>query len=169
MAAIDLSKAERTILANQYKILSIIDPDNLAEYNNNMEILELGYVGFYPQIVKCEAEISYEVYKETHRILTMFRDINVSKQALVKAEGDRFNALTFVGFDGNHDPHYHLAKFMVEKQNLYEELRDADLNSHSQASIESYRRMEHVYQKLNKKNGILDANGLQQLLDVMNP
>lgn len=138
-----LTITERQILSNQFRIL-----DKLTEGDENFkekaEILERGYTGKYHEIfLVCQDELPIEVCNETEEILQMYRIITNCIGTLKEDEKNEMDLskLQFQGFDGNNDPHYHYAKFMIEKMHLWEEYNHVNLNSHSQAPMRKYRKM----------------------------
>jgi len=88
---------------------------------------------------------SDEVVKETTDILWMFGIIESSIDRLVgdeaeEAKGWHYNQ--WHGFDGNNDPHYGVARTMIEELGEFEQSRRGiNLNSHTQTSLPHYRRM----------------------------
>ncbi|UQD57446.1 YfbU family protein [Flavobacterium sp. K5-23] len=139
----NISLIERQLLANQFKILSKIDP---TEKRNEakIEILEKGYTGRYFELFDITIEeIPFTICDETEQILNMYRRIATTMETLsdVDKENINENTIAFEGFDANNDPHYHYMRFMVEKLNLWEEYRGVLLNSHNSLCINKYRKM----------------------------
>jgi len=81
-----LSRIERWILANQYKILEKIDPDEAKYYANIQETLNSGYELEYDwkidYIYSDESCVSAERCREILEILSMFRDLGRSHEEL---------------------------------------------------------------------------------------
>jgi uncharacterized protein YfbU (UPF0304 family) len=86
-----------------------------------------------------------EIVKETGDILWMWGIIESSIAKLTgdqteEAKGWHWNS--FAGFDGNNDPHYGVARTMIEELGEFENSRKGSmLNSHSQTSLPHYREM----------------------------
>jgi len=139
-----LSITERQILANQFRILAKFDDGN-NDYEGKAEILEKGYTGEYDSVFSSviDKEVPFQICQETSEILQMYRVINNCIRSLSQEEQDslELDRLEFNGFDGNHDPHYHYMKFLVEKMNLWDEYKETNLNSHSQYPLTKYRKM----------------------------
>jgi uncharacterized protein YfbU (UPF0304 family) len=163
---IKLSQTERLILANQYKILAKVEPENSGQFNYLKEILERGYEGLYYYLFEgIDSEgISKSVTDETHEILTMYRRI---KPSIENSENPDIDQIKFKGFDGNHQSHYHIMKFMVEDLGLYSEYKDSYYNSHSQIPLTKYRDMLQVYKTFNLEYfAELTNEQIQQLIDA---
>ena len=149
-----LTITERQILANQFRILSKLE-DDTEYYEKRAEIVENGYTGQYGEVFLVDQEeTDYNICRETHDILNMFRYISNSIPNLTDEERESLNLdkLTFKGFDANNDEHYHYASFMIEKLGKWAEHKEMYLNSHNSMTISAYRKMLPVYKK------VLDSN-----------
>lgn len=157
--SVKLNDGERLILFmlgeiyRHLKIDSEIDPDFImkAVGSGRDWALASKYSGLFPS----KADDPTEVH-ETHEILTMFRVLSSSFERLNTVDKTRVDNevppfsgsdLKFKGFDGNHDPHYGIANFMVADLGLYAELNGIVINSHSSV-LEVYRRMLKAYKPL---------------------
>lgn len=147
----DLSNGERLILvmlAELYKANQVkgeIDPGFvLASIRNNQT---WGLAWKYPGICRGEGE-KPAVVEETCSILDMYRRLSGSLKDLSEADRKRIEKdaypfgdyLKYQGFDGNNDDHCGVVDHLVRQLGLYEEI-NADLNSHSSATIGQYRKM----------------------------
>lgn len=98
----------------------------------------------YSGIFHSEAPSDDEV-KETTDILWMFGIIESSIDRLTgeqaeEAKGWHYNQ--WRGFDGNNDPHYGVARTMIEELGEFEQSRKGvNVNSHTQSSLPHYRSM----------------------------
>ena len=147
----NLTLTERVTLANQFYILSLIDKQNADDHENKAEILTSGYTGLYDRIFDSFSEADpASVTTEAIDIMEMFWVLKNNIEALKPEDRTQLNlpALTFDGFDGNHDPHYSQAKFIVKRLGLFEELKKHGMNSHSRSSLPKYRRMLSVYNRI---------------------
>jgi len=166
-----LTVTERAILANQYKIFSLLDKKNAKEYLANAEIFENGFTGLYEEVFEnISDEISVEVCQETNDILTMFKYIRKAIHNLKKNEKQKLNLdkIRFDGFDADNDEHYYFAKFMIKKKHFYEHFSSAKMNSQSLASIRRYRKMLPVYKSiLDKKIYAFGKNELIQFIEAV--
>jgi uncharacterized protein len=128
-----LSKIERWILSNQYRILECVDAQQAESHRHAREALERGYEWYYDLIcelvadgadVMTEAECnSYDEISDKTGIDSIFID--------------------FPGFDGNYEGKYlGFAEFFCRARQAYEHLRKENkhLNSHM-PTADLYERM----------------------------
>jgi uncharacterized protein len=59
----------------------------------------------------------------------------------------------FPGFDGNNDPHFGIARYLVEDLKRFKDLPGATNNSHTQTSLPRYRKMLQTYLPMRDKLG----------------
>jgi uncharacterized protein YfbU (UPF0304 family) len=173
MALDSLTIIERTLLANQFKILSFLDAANSQRHLVDMEVFENGYTGLYSEALQHidPNETSRAICKETHDILSMYRVISPAIARLTPAEAATLDldSIRFDGFDANNDEHYHFATFMIERKNLYAEHAGHDINSHSMASMTRYIKMLPVFNDIFSHRHIHDlgVNELQELIEAV--
>ncbi|MEN8913014.1 MAG: YfbU family protein [Polaribacter sp.] len=164
-----LTITERQILANQFRILSRLENET-EHYEKKAEIVENGFTGQYGEVFEVDQEeMEYNYCIETHDILNMFRYISNAIQNLTKKEKESLdlNKLTFEGFDGNNDEHYHYTSFMIEKQGKWKEHDKLYLNSHNSMTISNYRKMLPIYKKvIDSKRFHLNFEDLNELILV---
>jgi uncharacterized protein YfbU (UPF0304 family) len=125
----NLTKTERLILANQYRILEKLYP-NESSYSNAAEIVTAGYTRLYRELPnQPHEEIPPAVCEEVTEILEMYRALHPVCDK------------SFPGFDGNDEvPHYSYARFMIEDMGRWIEFKDDDINSHT-AMLPTYQAM----------------------------
>lgn len=145
-----LTNTERLMLVNQFKILAKLNEEDeeSAYYSKKAEILERGYEWYYDELLSSEP-LPREVSNETMDILDMFRQLDAYVDQLSpeqKANLD-LEKLKFDGFDATNDKHYGFAKFIIEKDDRYNERKEMYLNSHTPTSIQKYRRMLPIYKE----------------------
>lgn len=105
-------------------------------------------------------EAADPIVKETIDILWMWGIIEHSISQLVgrdHTEASGWRLCRFNGFDGNHDDHFHVANTLIYDLKMFDDFKDRDLNSHSQASLPRYRRM---YAKFGEYVGKSEASPL---------
>lgn len=166
-----LSVTERLSLSNQFRILATLNDED-DHYLVKAEILENGYSGLYNDVFhSIDDETAPGLTKEVHDILTMYRNINIAIKRLEPedAAGLDLDKIRFKGFDGNHDPHYHLMVFMIDRMNLYKELVGTELNSHGSSSMYNYRSMVALYLDLrdNHHNQDYSKEDLQRFIELV--
>lgn len=156
------------MLANQYKILAKLNDEDeeTGYYSKKAEILERGYEWYYGELLSSEP-LPKEVSDETMDILDMFRQLDAYVDQLTEEQRATLdlNKLKFDGFDANNDRHYGFAKFIIEKDDRYDERKEMYLNSHTSASIGKYRRMLPIYRE-RKALGHLTLDDLRAIQDV---
>src|SRR5690242_18570640 len=149
--AMKLSDGERLIvvmLADVMQAMGLnheIDPTLVKRLavNHDDWAIASRYHGIFDGEGPSDAEVS-----ETHEILSMWSWIEHSISQLEGAEAEEaanFHHSQFSGFDGNNDPHFGIAHTMINDLGYYDEFADRNLNSHSRATLERYRRMLPQY------------------------
>lgn len=104
----------------------------------------------YPGLFESSAP-SDDVVKETTDILWMF---GIIESSIDRLSGDEAEAAKgwhygkWRGFDANNDPHYGVARTMIETLGEFADSRkDGNLNSHSQMSLPAYRAMYAKFER----------------------
>lgn len=153
----EISKRDRLILINQYRILASLNRDEADHYQELITILENGYTVFYSQV---DEWISDEMPQEEGRfvldVLDLYRAIEDIKRASKDSRLLAHDYSFFRGFDGNNETeHMTFCRFLIETQGKFPEqkqylLKNDNLNSHAQM-IEKYSRMLDEAKKLPNK------------------
>jgi uncharacterized protein YfbU (UPF0304 family) len=127
----ELTKVERLILFNQYRILEKIDPDEARASEEACEILASGYTLEYETLAShIDKEVSDDKCREVRDILDMYRALKIARRDLPAGTVSDADA-TFPGFDGNEETeHFAYATFVMEKQNKWVESKQDPRNSH---------------------------------------
>jgi len=143
----EITKRDRLILINQYRILASLNKAEADHYEELISILENGYTIFYSQL---EEWISDDVPEEEGRfvleVLDLYRAIEDVKRATKDSRLLAHHYAYFRGFDGNNETEYmSFCRFLIEKQGKFQEqkqylLRNDNLNSHMPMTAK-YRRM----------------------------
>lgn len=135
------------------KIRGEVDPDFIKEAITSGHLWALKWE--YHGIFHGEDE-DEPVVKETAEILDMCRVVEGSINQLSPEELEAIpehDRKVFVGFDGNHDRHYGVARMFIQHLGRWEEFKDRGLNSHG-PSLERYRAMLPVYEGVRKQSDI---------------
>ena len=142
-----LSRLERLLLWNQYRILEALNSPEATYYQEAREALESGYELHYDQLVQhifperdgMTAKDSEEVID----ILSMFRALKDGYDAMPSKAGVDDWAVKFSGFDGNGETRYMAyARFYCKGDGgRFTELHGGhdDFNSHA-PTLDRYRR-----------------------------
>ncbi|MGY4403789.1 YfbU family protein [Bradyrhizobium sp. USDA 3315] len=137
-----------------------VDPDFVAQtiYADQL----WGFDWHFSGIPFERSEEPNPVVKETVSILEMFSSTMYQFQQLENSERQRvcddvgFAAHgldIFPGFDGNHDPHYGVANYLVKDLHRFKDVPGATNNSHTQTSLPQYCKMLLVYLPMRTKLG----------------
>ncbi|OAP43715.1 YfbU family protein [Sinorhizobium americanum] len=113
---------------------------------------------------------------ETAEILGMWSYIEHSVRQLSPADKAQLEKdaypfdLEFSGFDGNHDEHHGVASFMINELGRFSEFRGRQLNSHTQSSLPSYRRMLLIYNEEVRSRGLTAGSlSAESILKIVKP
>jgi uncharacterized protein YfbU (UPF0304 family) len=142
-----LSKKDRLLLINQYKILAALDKSEESHYLELIEILERGYSIFYSMIDEWVSEDMPEGEgRFVLEILDLYRAIEDVKRSSKDSRVIGHTYGVFPGFDGNNESEYlGLCRFLIEKQGKFQEQmqylqKNDGMNSHM-PMVKKYRRM----------------------------
>lgn len=132
-----LSKMERVLLANQYRILAALDSDSSSHYKELIEIVENGYEIFYSTIDEWfSEEMPASQGKFVLGILDLYRAIEDVKRRTKDSKLISHSFSIFPGFDGNNETsEMSFCRFLIIRQGKFEEqkqylLQNDNLNSH---------------------------------------
>jgi len=172
-----LSDGEKLILmmlAEIYKHLKIkkaeFDPDFISEtiVNGYLWGLKWKY-----HSIPFEPEDDPPDVKETANILDMWRFLEEGYENLSKADKAKVDAVTgqknlkFIGFDGNHEDHFGIARYFVEDLKRWGRFKGRDLNSHT-SSVDGYRRILRVFEPMRSALGDRSPLNADEIARIMN-
>jgi uncharacterized protein len=152
-----LTKVERLMLSNQYRILAKLNADDdyqRRSFERIAEIFESGYVQMYRHAFEHISEqLSTEVTEEVLSILDMHR---IMLLALGEKPDPRdVERVRFKGFDANNEGEYlSFAKFFCDGGRKYSELQI--FNSHH-STLSRYRAMLREWQRMNREPDLTKA------------
>jgi len=151
-----LSRVERWILSNQFAILAEVKSDAADTYLTMQEIVENGYEWEYGNITEYIYDDRFTMRRdeslEVIYILDMFRTLGLAYDDLEDKSGIQRHKVQFSGFDGNNETKFMAyTRFLVERQNKFEEvIHNKKYNSHSPMLIR-YRRMLEAWENSSDK------------------
>lgn len=150
-----LTPVERLQLANQFKILEKLYPDEAVDYAASREIVERGYSIQYNDVFgSIFTEMPYEECVYVYDVLDMFRVLINSYNALADKDGLTLKDVSFGGFDGNNESKRWAFAEHLKKEGRWAETLVGGLNSHSMSTMTRYPRMlekfNEIAQTLNK-------------------
>ena len=160
----DITRKDRILLINQYRILAALYPDEADHYNMLIQILENGYELFYSMIDEwiCD-DMPSEDGKFVLDILVLYRAIEDFKRAHPDSEMKNYTYSYFRGFDGNDETMYMaFARFLINEQGKFAEQqqylsKNDSMNSHV-PMIWKYRKMINKWEELGKSYQLSEEN-----------
>jgi hypothetical protein len=160
-----LSKLERLMLSNQYRILEQLNSNDDYEkrsFGRLAEIFEKGYVQMYRHALeRIDEPFPVEASEEVLSILDMHR-------AMLFSLGEKPNPLDvervrFKGFDANNEgDHLSFAKFWSDGGRKYSELQI--FNSHH-STLSRYRKMLQEWNRMNRQIDLTRAQ-IESILEA---
>lgn len=166
-----LTRTERWILANQYRILELLDPEQAQHYREAQTVLEDGYELHYDWITQHiyhdNDTMSAERCTEIGDIFELYAIIQQSYKDLQDKSGIAEQRVVFPGFDGNHETsEMAYARFYSESGGgRYSWLQNEDdFNSH-RPMLERYRGMLARWRELESPHS-LSADQIRHILGV---
>lgn len=165
-----LTRIERLLLSNQYRILEALYPDDAEYYENNRKAIDEGFELHYEDCFSALSDdiMSEEECREVIDILSMYRAITFSNK---DEYGIPNYEIKFDGFDLNDDyecKRVLYARYFINDLDRFEELKYgksyADCNSHS-LRMNRYRNMLKVWNSLGNKYKELSK---EEILKIVN-
>lgn len=165
----ELSKKERLMLINQYRILSILNPDGASSYNVRIKMLENGYSLHYDEMVSwIDDGMSREQCQEIIDILEMYRCLWHSYKKLRDKKGISKKDVRFPGFDAvEEEKELNYAEYVLYDLKRYREFHQRRrLPNHDsyKVMLGQYRAMMSVWKSLGHKK-LLTRDEIIQILD----
>lgn len=163
----ELTKVERLLLYNQYRILSALHPDEKKFSRVAEEVLLKGYRHDYKSIVEgFHDDLPVEISKEVIDVLQMYRCLHNSYLNLSNKRGISEADVKFAGFDGNKESgHCAYVDFFIQIYGRYKEFADVDPNSHW-PNLDKYRKMMTVWKQHGQHDGNLNKNQISKILQA---
>jgi hypothetical protein len=138
-----LSRTERWMLANQYRILAALDPARAAKYNDCVLALEKGYANVIDRMAAhvSRDDTDHKESEEVDEILTMFDALQRAYRILDDDSVDPLD-VQFPGFDAKSEADYlGYAQFLLERERWPEHLDAARSLDTRAPMLRQYRRM----------------------------
>ncbi len=140
-----LTRTDRWILSNQYRILEALYPNEATAFAEAREAIECGYELHYRSLSEhiYDEGFSVEECNEVVDILDMFCTLKHSYEELPNKSGIDASEIEFDGFDGNYETkHMVYARYFCNHDGgRFSELTpNNDFNSHA-PRLDRYRRM----------------------------
>ena len=169
----DLTKKERLFLANQYKILEKLYPDEADYYEECRIAIEEGYKLHYDWAAEfIRDELSEKDCREVLNILEMFSTIVSSYRKLEDNTEIDESLICFPGFDGNKEEEVKrmsYVKYFIHTLKRYDELKHPgeypDYNTHW-PMLEIYRKMLKKWNSFGEDKSHLAKEQIIELLNI---
>ena len=114
-----ITKTERVILLNQFRMLAKLDPDEKDSYNRHAKALEYGFTNNYDFLENLSPELSQDDCRLVLQALDLHEAMQTSWAALADKGGIKAQQITYRGFDGNNETqHMSYSQFIVEDSNV---------------------------------------------------
>ncbi len=94
----EMTNAQRLILSNQYKMMTMLDPDNAERYRRLQTIIERGYGLQMRELDREFGQLTEETCRTIIDIMEMYHALHVSWTNLKDASGIDERRVTFLGF-----------------------------------------------------------------------
>lgn len=116
----EMTNAQRLILSNQYKMMTLLDPDNSECYRRLQTIVERGYGLQMRELDHDFGALSEDVCRTIIDIMEMHHAMQVSWSNLKERQDIEERRLAFLGFDAATEARYlGYVRFMVFTEGLY--------------------------------------------------
>ena len=157
-----LSRVDRWVLSNQYRILEALYPKEADSHKSAREAVESGYEGHYGTLIQHidERGVSAEECDEVLDILSMFRALKRAGEI----PGVEPRHVQFSGFDGNNEgPQISYARYFcsLDRGNFTELEHGDNFNSHM-PTLDRYRR-QLVKWRASKDRHTLTAEDVKRI------
>lgn len=161
-----LTRTERWILANQYRILAKLEPENAATYRHYVEALERGYANVIDRLSEhvLRDDTTHRESDEVDEILEMYDALQRSFRTLEDPFGIEEWRVRFPGFDPKEEADYlGYAHFALSREGRHPNLATEGNLSTPSPMLKQYRRMMDEWKKRGG-SGQLDHDGIVAIL-----
>ena len=156
----EMTHAQRLILSNQYKMMTMLDPDNAERYRRLQTIIERGYGLQMRELDREFGELKEETCRIVIDIMEMYHALHVSWTNLKDADTIDERRVTFLGFDAATEARFlGYVRFMVNVEGRY---------THFNAQTpmwEKYQRMLNVWHGCPRQYH-LSSNEINQIINA---
>lgn len=174
---VEFTRIQRTILANQFKIMEKLGIESGmvdGGYKEGIEILERGFKHDYSRVLVPSEEIPEKVSDEVISILDLYNSLASLCGNNEDSTKDIAEKINKFGFDANSEEgHYYYAKWMIKDNHRYLNLEkyidnnNLDLNSHGDENIEQMLKYANRYKKFfQESNDTFDLEVARKILDL---
>ncbi|RWR01290.1 hypothetical protein ED28_14250 [[Pantoea] beijingensis] len=163
----EMTNAQRLILSNQYKMMTMLDPDNAERYCRQQTIVERGYGLQMRELDREFGDLSEETCRTIINIMEMHHALHVSWSNLKDNDTLEERRLAFLGFDAATEARYlGYVRFMVSVEGRYTHFDSGTHDFNAQTPmLEKYQRMLAVWQTCPRQYH-LSANEIAQIINA---
>jgi uncharacterized protein YfbU (UPF0304 family) len=163
----EMSYAQRLMLVNQYKIMSLLEPDNAERFRRYQTIIERGYGLQMHELTKDFSELSEENCRTIIDIMEMYHALHISWSNLKDNAALEERRLAFLGFDAATEAHYlGYVRFIVHTEGRYTQFDSGTHGFNAQTPMwEKYQRMLTLWQTCPRQYH-LSVNEIAQVINA---
>ncbi|WP_034916120.1 MULTISPECIES: YfbU family protein [Erwinia] len=163
----EMTNAQRLILSNQYKMMSMLDPDNAERYRRQQTIVERGYGLQMRELDREFGELPETVCRTIIDIMELHHALHVSWANLKSPAGIDERRLNFLGFDAATEARYlGYVRFMVNVEGRYTHFDSGTHGFNAQTPMwEKYQRMLTLWHTCPRQYH-LSANEIAQIINA---
>ncbi|EMI5491176.1 YfbU family protein [Providencia stuartii] len=143
----EMTNAQRLILSNQYKMMTMLDPDNADRYRRLQTIIERGFGLQMRELDRDFGELSESTCRTVIDIMEMYHALQVSYGNMSDPQGIDERRVQFLGFDAATEARYlSYVRFMVNTEGRYTHFDSGTHGFNSQTPMwDKYVRMLGIW------------------------
>lgn len=163
----EMTHAQRLILSNQYKMMTLLDPENVERYRRLQTIIERGYGLQMRELDREFGELSEAVCRTIIDVMELHHALHVSWTNLKEPGAIEERRLHFLGFDAATEARYlGYVRFMVNVEGRYTHFDSGTHGFNAQTPMwEKYQRMLTVWHTCPRQYH-LSANEIAQIINA---
>lgn len=163
----EMTNAQRLILSNQYKMMTLLDPDNAERYRRLQTIIERGYGLQMRELDHDFGELSEETCRTVIDILEMYHALAVSRGNLNTPQDIDERRVTFLGFDVATEARLlAYVRFLVNVEGRYTDFDAGTHGFNSQTPMwDKYQRMLNAWHACPRQYH-LSSNEINQIINA---
>lgn len=163
----EMTHAQRLILSNQYKMMTMLDPDNAERYRRLQTIIERGYGLQMRELDREFGELKEETCRIVIDIMEMYHALHVSWTNLKDASTIDERRVTFLGFDAATEARFlGYVRFMVNIEGRYTHFDAGTHGFNAQTPMcDKYQRMLNVWHSCPRQYH-LSSNEINQIINA---
>ena len=163
----EMTNAERLIISNQYKMMTMLDPDNAERYRRLQTIVERGFGLQMRELDRDFGELSEQTCRTVIDVMEMYHALQVSYGNMEDKHGVDERRVQFLGFDAATEARYlSYVRFMVNTEGRYTHFDSGTHGFNSQTPMwDKYLRMLKIWQACPRQDH-LSAVEISQILNA---